>query len=396
MAIAAVLDAVGLDDFFWDREAAGQHIAALATHAAGAVVRGGVIPATGDPLKVIAGSGLSVTVKAGAYLLPVSDAARGPVVVTLPADVSLTATTADGTHTRLDRVILEVSDDGEAPRTTLAASALSGVTSLSLAAPGVDEPALTTGFYLVGTEVVRVSALSGSGPYTATLAAATTAAHTSGDAFTEAAVRVRLVPGLPAASPAVPSTNWVTPTPGTSLSLGSGAWVALGYVSIGNGATTVGTITDERVFTAAAGGSVPVANIAAVSTLPTSAPFLTADVGERFGVKTAAGYQLFRPNVAGSGVLAGSLPAVPMPYSYSDARTVAAVGGGKSAITWPAFAAVQSVQVAVQYGGSIGTNPVVVLYSEVTTTGCNLEFVDKDGGIVTSGSYVISLLVSGA
>lgn len=376
MPNVAALTAVGLDDSDWDRVASGQHLAASVTHQSGAQVRGGVVPATDDPLKVIAGSGLSVTVKDGQYVLPVSTAGRGPTTVMLPADVSLTSETAHGTYSRLDRVIIEVADDGETTETTLAASASIGATSLSLTAPGVDEPALSTGFYLVGSEVVYVSALSGSGPYTATLSAALTAAHTSGDPISEVTVRVRIVKGEAiAGTPAAPSTNWVTPG-GAGLSLGNGAWASLATISIPFTATSVSTITDERVWTAAAGGTVRVASVAALTAanLPEGTPVYILD-SDTFGYTTsdAGAYQtVTKPTVVGARkwTKTQTIPS-PQPYGLGDLRS--------SEVT------------AVAYGTApatvIGTTPWEDLI--ITSTGLyDLEFTARAVSGTHAASYI--------
>lgn len=65
-----------------------------------------------------------------------------------------------------------------ATTTTLAASAPIGATTLSLTAT------LKVGRYLIDSEVVTITNVTGAGPYTATLAAPTTAAHASAAAVT--------------------------------------------------------------------------------------------------------------------------------------------------------------------------------------------------------------------
>jgi hypothetical protein len=204
-----------LDGFPWDRQAVSAHLGALAAHTTGVQVRGGVIPAVGDPLKLIPTSGLSFTVKAGDYLLPTA-AVDGPVLVSLRSDTVLTSDTA-AANPRIDRVIVEVADVGTTSST------------------GV----------------------------------------------------VRIVKGVAASSPAVPSTNWTTPG-GAGTALGNGGWAPLGYFTIGGGASSLGAYTDERVFTAAAGGVVRVANWAAAAALPPGTPFVTLDT-ETPGLVRAAG-----------------------------------------------------------------------------------------------------------
>lgn len=91
-----------------------------------------------------------------------------------------------------------------------------------------------------------------------------------------------LVTGTPASTP-------VDPTIGGSL--GNGGYVPLFRVRVAAGATTLGTITDLRPWTTAAGGVVPIAGAAAApslaSSLPTNAVVWDSTVG-RFLVRDSS------------------------------------------------------------------------------------------------------------
>lgn len=113
MATEIIVSAKALDDFDWDRQAVGQHLGALVTGTTGAQVRGGVVPANGNPLGYAQKTGLVGTLRAGRYILPVSDASLGPLVLWLPANDDLTHDTANGTNPRTDLIIAEVIDTGD-------------------------------------------------------------------------------------------------------------------------------------------------------------------------------------------------------------------------------------------------------------------------------------------
>jgi hypothetical protein len=108
-----VADTGGLDGHIYDRQAVGLHLGALAVKTTGAQVRGGVVPANGTPLGYVATTGLNATLKAGTYLLPVSDASLGPVEVVVPADQTFTHDTAHASQPRADLIIVEVVDNGD-------------------------------------------------------------------------------------------------------------------------------------------------------------------------------------------------------------------------------------------------------------------------------------------
>lgn len=109
---AALLPPNGLDGRDWDTQSANLHAAAIAFGAAGANVRGGVVPATGNPLSTVVKTGLTVTVKAGRYLLPASDAAHGAWPVELAADVDIDLDTAISGSSRTDWILIQVKADG--------------------------------------------------------------------------------------------------------------------------------------------------------------------------------------------------------------------------------------------------------------------------------------------
>ncbi len=96
----------------WDTESISKHTAAFALGTAGSAVRGGVVPATGDPLKYVATAGLTGTVKSGRYAMPLSSGLYGAYPLWLPSDTVLTHDAADATNPRTDLIIAELALTG--------------------------------------------------------------------------------------------------------------------------------------------------------------------------------------------------------------------------------------------------------------------------------------------
>lgn len=243
MATLTRLDPGGLDDYPWNHRAVGLHAACHMMHTSGAVTRAGIIPSAGAPLQVVPGpgGGLNITVKAGAYWLPASDPARGGYVLTLPTDTTLAHTTPNASQARNDLVIVEVVDDGLAPQ-----------------------------------------ADGGTAPYG------------TSDA------RIRIVPGNPVAGAPKPTTNWLTPVPGTGVVLSNGGWAELATVNIpaAAGAGAIGQITNVNQRTVAAGGVVPLATAAGITALNDGQVFYLEST-RRLGVRTLTGWDYYVPDVAG-------------------------------------------------------------------------------------------------
>lgn len=251
MATEVVLDPAGLNGFDWDSQGVGLYAAGSLLHVSGAAVRGGVIPATGSPLRYTLKAGMVGTLAAGTYVLPAPDPANGVYELHNPVPVDFTHPTSNVSQPRSDLIIAEVADVG---------------TSSSF-----KKFRLLTGTAGVGA-----------------------------------------------------------PDPTNPTSLGNGGWVALGRVNIPANASTLGSITDLRSFTAAAGGAVRVPDVASAAVLPEGTPFYAEDT-DTLGWRTAAGTELVHrssggyfaatSNFAGDQNIPHGLGATPTKVSVSTGLT---------------------------------------------------------------------------
>lgn len=223
----------------WGRQAIGRFLALLVTHTTGADARSGVVGASGDPLKVVAGGGArDLIVKAGAAVLATTST-LGPLPVVIPTQLTVTCDPADGVNPRKDLVILEVDDIGTA----------------------------------------------------------------------DSVGNVRIVKGIPASNPQVPSTNWLDPSNPVARPLHNGGWFALGsaLVPASSGSGAVTTITDLRPKTAAAGGVIAVPGAYATPSLAADLPPDTVVVDT-----AAAGGPKLLIRDSGTGLTRSDVPPVGM------------------------------------------------------------------------------------
>lgn len=112
-----VADTGGLDGHTFDRQAVGQILGSVVTHTTGAQVRGGVVPANGNPLGYVATTGLSASFKAGTYIIAVPDANLGPLKIVHAADETWTHATQHATQPRSDLIIAKLVDNGDGTST---------------------------------------------------------------------------------------------------------------------------------------------------------------------------------------------------------------------------------------------------------------------------------------
>lgn len=96
----------------WDTLTIGQHSAIHLLGQGGAAARGGVIPAQGDPLKVVPAAGMHTTLLAGRFWAPSAQPVRGGVPMVLPSNLTLDHETTSSTNPRIDLVAVVFNDVG--------------------------------------------------------------------------------------------------------------------------------------------------------------------------------------------------------------------------------------------------------------------------------------------